>query len=277
MILNRLKHQVYKTLMLRYPKLGEYLSKSLTETKRIHVFCVGLPRSGTHSIANIFKPYFRAEHEPFAGVDINFLQSIHEHSINERKIKKYLLVKDRLLQIELESAHYLYNLIPYLVELFPSSKFILTVREPKSWLRSEMNMNVRMYKSSWSQLEKLRYGKYNYPYAFENIKKIPGVYPIRSYLDYYKRHIKTILENVPENRLLVLDTFTINDSIGKISNFVGLNSGNLNLKNSHSAKSKEKKIKPGQLIGNENLNKLLQEHIYEFINKNIPSLAAYCK
>lgn len=91
--------------------------------------------------------------------------SVAYKNVSESEIENVLTMRDIFLNLEVEAAHYLYMLVPYLADLFPDAKFILTVREPRSWLNSEINMNLKTAGDGfWDKYQQFKYGKYSYSY-----------------------------------------------------------------------------------------------------------------
>jgi len=272
-----IKFRAFKALTLDVQYVGKKIGNLIAVQKRkFQVYCVGLPRSGTHSVASMFRNKFRAEHEPYAGATIKMIEDVKRGKSSDKKVLKHLYIRDRLMQLELESAHYLYQFIPQLLELFPESKFILTVREPKSWLESEMNKNYQSVDGQmWSRYEALRYGVYKNRYENNDIENLNGVYPVSSYLQYYVDHIDFVLRNVPEEKLLVLDTFTIEENIERICEFTDAQKKHLNLSSIHSAKRKQKKVRINDLLEEEKLNYLFDKYCRTFIENNLPMLTKY--
>lgn len=274
MISKRIGYRVFKAVTLDFQQVGRELKRIISRKKRrFQVYCVGLPRSGTHSVTNLFRSNFRADHEPFAGATVKVIESLYQNRIDSSKIKNHLVIRDNILQLEIESAHYLHQFVPELVTIFPDSKFILTVREPKSWLESEMNKNFKSKKGGiWSRLETVRYGRYNNKYESDALKGIQGVYPISSYLQYYTDHIKFVLNHVPEDRLLILDTFALKENIDLISDFTSADSRELNVKKIHSAKRRTKEFQLDRLIEETLVQESIDKYCRSFIEDNVPFL-----
>lgn len=239
-----------------------------------HAFCVGLPRSGTHSIAYIFDKHFAAAHEPYYKEAIINIIDWDRRKYSKKRMRKILSFRDKALKLDMESSHYLHHIIDLLVE-FPKSKFILTVREPMSWLESEVNQNyLTQDEDSWALLERFRYSKYNYEHEFANLKQIKNIYPIRSYLSYWKDHLRNVLSSVPSDRLLVIDTFDISKQLNNIASFIGVDSDALDITKKHVGKRKS----AFNLYDNVDRNKifeLVQSHCRKFVEENLPLMSKY--
>lgn len=128
--------------------------------RKFHAYCVGLPRSGTHSIAYALGSYYRSSHEPSPKGTIEFILKYCQGEISQELTKKIIHTRDNCFNLDLESAHYLSHCIDLLTECFPESKYIFSIREPYEWLNSEINKNLETSSYFWSKLQNFRYGNY---------------------------------------------------------------------------------------------------------------------
>lgn len=134
----------YQFLRLERESLLSYGHSLIPSVQRdFCVFCIGLPRTGTHSLAHMFGKHFRAAHEPKKQETIINILDWKSGRYSKSKMLRILALRDKRLKLNLEASHYLHHIVDLLVELFPQAKFILTVREPISWLASETNQNYR--------------------------------------------------------------------------------------------------------------------------------------
>jgi hypothetical protein len=136
----------------------------------------------------------------------------------------------------MDSSHYLHYWADFLVQLDARVKFFLTIRDPYSWLKSEINQNfVTKDDSTWQSLEHYRYGKYRHDFekAEASLSQFPHLYPITSYLMYWKDHINRVLDHVPADRLLIIRTESIRQSAGKIAGFLGIDPSTIDMNQSH--------------------------------------------
>ena len=193
--------------------------------RRVHAFALGLPRSGTHSLAGMFDAEFRAAHEPALVDTIAHVMSWNRGERSRGQMGALLRWRDRRLGLELEAAHYLHHVAPLLVEEFPAARFVLTVRDPLSWLSSEINQNLRSAAYPfWQALERQRYGRYGhaFPPAEQRLSEVGGLHPLASYLTYWREHVHGVLEAVPAERLLVLRTDELDDRLPELAAFCGV-------------------------------------------------------
>ena len=223
----------------------------------------------------IFNKYYVAAHEPHhKEAIINIIDWNHQRYSRNRMLK-ILCSRDKALRLDMESSHYLHHILDFLVEQFPQAKFIMTVREPMSWLESEVNQNyLTRNTDSWALLEHHRYSKYNYEHEFASLKQVKNIYPIRSYLSYWKDHIHKVLCSVPSEKLLVIDTFDISNQLYNISSFIGVDFNTLDISKKHSGKRRSAFILYDKVDKNE-VRELVQVHCQEFVKEYLPFMSKY--
>jgi hypothetical protein len=133
-------------------------------------------------------------------------------------------------------------LLSKLVSLFPDAKFILTIRDPYSWLDSFINHQLaRGCSDKWLKLRNYRFrpDKYTHQQG-EFILKEKGLYTLDGYLSYWAHHNRTVIDTVPADRLLIVRTDKITERAEEIAAFVGMSSRNLRKEKSHAFRAKEK-------------------------------------
>lgn len=248
----------------------------LTFSKRkFHAFCIGLPRSGTHTIACLFNGYYAAAHEPDPKETIIRIMDWNYRKSSKAEMLKFLSFRDRTFYLDLESSHYLHHIVDLLVEKFPQAKFILTVREPLSWLESEVNQNyITRDMSLWRSLERYRYSRYDYGYEFGNLIGIENIYPIRSYLSYWKDHVSKVINGVSPENLLIVDTFKISQEVHNIASFLDISSENLYINMNHSNK-RNRVFNLYEAVNRNNVQKIVRSSCYEFIQRNLSFMINY--
>ena len=213
--------------------------------RRFQAYCVGLPRSGTHSLGYMFDPHYVGKHEPAKKVTLSHLLRYLSGAYTDSQWKALLRCRDRKLGLEMESSHYLHHTVSILAEMYPEAKFIHTVREPFAWLASEMNQNLITAETPmWRALERARYGRYGFQYAPEEqaLAALNGVWPVASYLSYWRDHNELIMKTIPKARLLVLRTHEIKHSIDRIAHFLNVHPETINTSASHSGRNPRKKF-----------------------------------
>lgn len=218
---------------------------TLLRGPRKHLYCVGLPKTGTHSVAGLFKSSFHAAHEPRYR---QLIEPLRAKSVDELECDQFhrLMVERRFrLWLDLESCHVLGQFAPRLAALFPDAKFIMTVREPKSWLDSMIDdqffhLDDRGYRPWWPIYD-CYFGAR--PQVFEDCEaelQSANLYALRSYLRYYRRTQERILDAIPQHRLLVVETRQLADRSDEIAKFSGVSLGALDVGKSHSYQRPQK-------------------------------------
>lgn len=238
-----------------------------------HAYCIGTPRSGTHSIAHMFAHHYGASHEPHAYYAIYHLLKWATNKYTDADIRNILKWRDKKMSLDLEAAHYLHHVADVLVKSFPQAKFIFTIRDPLSWLESEINRNYgTRHKLFWRELEDYRYGRYRHQFTpHDSALKQVGLYPIKSYLSYWKDHNQSVLNSIPQERLLTLETREIRSSIQEISNFLDINVDTINTRKGHSDRRK-KKLKLADLVEKRYLCQQLDSICSDLIESQFPTL-----
>lgn len=273
------KIRLFNKVTLDFPIIGRSIGEfKKNEPRKFQAYCVGLPRSGTHSIANIFNSNFKAAHEPFASGLIKLLSG--RNFSDKAFTEQFLLTRDRLLCLEMEANHLLHRFTPQLVEIFPASKFILTVREPYSWVESEYNMILKANRgedkrNNWRVYDRIKYGQ-KYFDDINSLDKKGGEELIKSMLRYYRNHIKFVLNSIPKDRLMVLDTFKINKKNDDIGDFLECDRKKFKIPKKHSAKNK-KKTNIQNIVSSDRLQNIIAEECEVFIDEHVPILAGYIK
>lgn len=72
-----------------------------------------------------------------------------EGNIINLELKRILMKRNRRLNLELKSAHSLGYMSHVLSEVFLDSKFVITIKDPYSWLKSQLNFYYRFDPPAW--------------------------------------------------------------------------------------------------------------------------------
>ena len=248
--------------------------------RRFHGYCLGAPRCGTHSIAYIFEKVFSSEHEPFAKKTIQMILSYCQGEIDKSTLYNALNERDAIYQLDMEASHYLHHLSGALVDLFPMARFILTIRDPLSWIQSEINHNLLTSNSRiWQRLAAFRYGRYDIkrPEKEKALENFKNVWPLASHLKYWSEHNTTVLDRVPEERLLVLPIWEIESSVKKMCRLFGpdISSTEFDLTRAHAGRTK-KVIDLYSHVDRDYVGALAEEHCGDVIRRLtdlVPSFA----
>ena len=194
----------------------------LFKTRRLHVYGVGLAKTGTHYLAGMFNTHYRAAHEYDWASTIVLAQRVQSGALSENWIKRRIRERDSEWRLDVDVSHVNVFMIERLVEEFPSARFIATIRDCYSWLVSMLNHQLNRpfagHTLEWANFAFPKW-KFNYPVEEAPLKRA-GLYCLDAYLDYWSVYTRRVLEGVPSNRLLVLRTSNLTNSASKISSFL---------------------------------------------------------
>jgi hypothetical protein len=205
--------------------------------REFHAFCLGIPRTGTASVAGLFQQRYRAEHE---AQDVYTTEKIVHYlkgGLTKKQMNSFILKRDRSLWLELESSHFLYFFIDMLVREFEQAKFILLMRDCYSWLNSYINHQLGRPLSDrnifWKKLRDI-YFKDDFKHVKEEqILAEMDLYTIDGYLSRWKAYNEKIFSTVPKNRLMVIRTPEISKNIENMEKFLDIPLNSLDRSQSH--------------------------------------------
>jgi hypothetical protein len=210
--------------------------------RRTQLYCIGTAKSGTHSMHELLRTHLRSAHEAESEEVIDMILANAAGRKDDSEVVDYLLRRDRRLSLELDSSHLNIFLLHKLVSLFPAAKFILTIRDPYSWLDSFINHQLTHTASrQWLALRDFRFRPDLYVHQPEEmILKNHGLYTIDGYLSYWGWHNRKAVSVVPEEQLLIVRTDHITERVEEIAAFAGVPSRRLKREKSHSFKAQRK-------------------------------------
>lgn len=191
--------------------------------RKAHVYCVGAAKTGTTSIAQSFNGPLRTAHEPEVEQTTQLIVGFLSGRVNESQLLNELRKRDKRLNLELESSHPLGYVAPYLVRLFPEAKFIVTIRDPKSWLKSRINFHQHRQPQAWQAYRDYIWSRHHQGYsAEESVLQDHGLYSVRAYLKQYLEQYQILFDALPQDRTLIIKTHEINQLIPKVEAFLGM-------------------------------------------------------
>jgi hypothetical protein len=218
---------------------------SLVRPRRVHLYGIGAPKSGTTSTARLFSESFRTAHEPFLQDTIELVRAKLDSSASPEDVRQQLRKRDRLQRYEVESNALLVYVAGDLAALFPSARFICTVRPPYDWLRSaaRQHVYVSVDEIAAPNARSIRPALYHvldpeaYP-AEEAPLAEQGAWNVDAYLRFWCDHYRRALSDVPADRLLLLPTSRISSSLDRVAEFAGCSASDLAASKSHANRSR---------------------------------------
>lgn len=196
------------------------------------LFCVGDEKTGTHSVAGLFSAY-RAEHEPEAHDLRPLVEARLRGDLADGDLERYLDAKDARLALEVDSSFLNGEIIDVLVPRYPGARYVLTLRDPRSWLDSKINQMVTYASPRWLELRALRHGPPTGHPPEEAALATRGLPTLDGFFSEYARFNAQVVAHVPAERLLVLRTPDIRTRADRLAAFAGVPLGTLDLGRSH--------------------------------------------
>ena len=190
---------------------------------RSRLYGIGPGKTGTNALASVFTGV-AAAHEAEAGTVIDAVMGYQSRSIRWTELRDLVVDRDRRLGLAVDVSNLHIFLVDLLVELSETAKFVLTVRDPYSWLDSILNHYLaRPPTSHLRRFADWRFGHgRTIPQAEERSLHELGLHPLEGYLSYWRNHIQTALDAVPSDRLLVIRTDQIAAEADRIAAFAGI-------------------------------------------------------
>jgi hypothetical protein len=211
----------------RLHRLAKHLRLHAPLPRRsIHAFGVGAAKTGTTSLAAAFARIGRVAHEPETTLTNELAIRAESGTIAKDEILARLHRRDARMRLSLEVAHPPIHVAAELVEAFPEARFLVTVREPRSWLFSRISFHEFRQTRRWEPYR--RHFFRDRPHAFlpaEACLRPSGVAPLRTYLEQYEDHHRRACEHLPTDRTMVVRTDRLDDELPDIARFLGVPSG----------------------------------------------------
>lgn len=180
---------------------------------RTRIFGLGLPKSGTHSLAAVFRNAgVPTLHEP----GIETLAAAHQES--HAYVEQVLC--DQASQCEVNVSSINGELVDPLYRLFPEARYVLMLRPLPDWIVSIVTYHLCTQNTTlgWHYWKRRRFS--GYVYADED-KALPVTpcYPLRSYFEYWNRTVNRILVGIPSSQLLVIPLQEFEDRLPQLASF----------------------------------------------------------
>lgn len=219
------------------------LEKKLRRGRKIHCFCLGAAKTGTTSFASMFESCYRSAHEPDTvalteavaeiiddrpAINCSGEESGAKEAFTSFDAPAWLQARDRRLNLEVEASHPLGYMAPWLPEVFPEARFVITIREPLRWLKSRLNFHYYKSPPEWQKYRDLIWSRWHKGYhSEEKMLEEMGLYSVDAYLAQYAEQYHLLLRHLPEDRRLVVRTEELDASVERIGAFLGINTGTI--------------------------------------------------
>lgn len=241
--------------------------------KRLHLFCVGTAKSGTHSVAEIFEKAYRCGHEVEVLPTIDLIRRLQQGQATLDEARDFLLAREGRTNLEVDSSHPNYYFSGLLAEMFPEARFVLTLRDCLTWTDSFINHQLNHSpQPPWKIYRDLRFGvgRYQHP-PEERLLAERGLYTLDGYFSYWNDHNSTVITQVPAARLLVLPTHELTARISELPAFLGLPAGVIDTSRVHGFPARQKHGLLAQ-IDPEYVEQKLQAHAAALMQRFFPGV-----
>lgn len=208
------------------PKAEDLEAREPATERRFRIYNVGVAKTGTTSIAGIFGRY-RSAHEFMFSESVQKISAWTQGDLSTDDLRDFVLLRDRRGGLELDSASFNHHFIPILVEEFPDSKFVFSIRDCYSWLDSIVTMGVSAAGDVPAWMEE--YGRF---LASDRVERSSIAAPldlIRALPDfvdglfrYWSEMNSAVLDLLPPGRSLIVRTHEISSSLDRLALFAGV-------------------------------------------------------
>ncbi len=192
--------------------------------RRLRLYGVGMGKSGTHSLAAMFERTYRSAHERDAKELMELLFDVWAGVRPWAAVTQLLQERDARLDLEVDASLVNGEVVSDLVALFPDGRFVLTVRDPWSWLDSMTNHSLaHATPDHWTRWRDIRFRASELSHPPEEAALAErGLYTLDGYLGSWARHNRMVLEAVPEERLFLVRTEDLSPRLGDLASFAGI-------------------------------------------------------
>ena len=247
-----------------------------------HVIGLGTAKSGTSSIAFLFMKRYQSLHEVSKFTMLRSIFDYLEGRATRDEFVESLRDDDRRWRPTVNVANYFGEVAGEIADAFPDARFIITVRDCYTWLRSQMSQMLAMHrrlhlapKLQWfGKLHDLRFGRRDeaaYP-AEEGAVREAGLPPVEAMLRYWTAHNERILGAIPEGRRLVIRTPDIARSVPKIAAFAGVPAESLDAGVAHSHKAPHEQFDLWGLVDPAHIERLAARHCTPLMQTYYPEI-----
>ena len=109
----------------------------------------------------------RSVHEPLVEQTNDLVIDYLSKSITNAQLQKELRNREES-ALEFESSHQLGYLSPIISQMFTESKFVVTIRDPKKWLKSRINFHNERKPTEWKKYRNFIWNRHKANYTTTN-------------------------------------------------------------------------------------------------------------
>ena len=245
----------------------------LTYRRKCRLYGVGLDKTGTTSVAGMFNRTVVTRHEPMQSEMQQAMLDLRKGRIGRADLRALVLRRDKEYCADVNSAGINARFVDILLEEFPDALFLLTMRDPYSWLDSFFNRKVNLVTL---QERKRRYLnrelELKHPPEEQSLKA-EGMSTLDHRLAQWNQRNQTVLSTVPEHRLLIVKTRDITKRAYEIADFAGLPRSSIRLSRSYQNQASRKHHLLDR-IDRKYLDMKVQEHCGSLMKQYFPEIGS---
>ena len=254
----------------------------LTYRRKCRLYGVGLGKTGTVSVARMFNRTVVTRHEPMKLKMVQALRDLRIGRIDRADLRALVLRRDKEHCADVNSGEVNGSFVDILLEEFPDALFLLTMRDPYSWLDSTFNWTMNFAPLQEGERRRPLHRKLlrgdldthqrKYPPEEQSLEA-EGLATLDSMLAQWNQRNQAVLSTVPEHRLLIVKTRDITKRAYEIADFAGLPRSTIRLSRSHRNQApKEHHILDG--IDRKYLDMKIQEHCGSLMKQYFPEISS---
>lgn len=206
------------------PEARRLTMRGVLPPRKFHAYCVGLPRTGTTSLAGLFFHY-RTLHEFENGQMLGWAEGLQAGRISRENAAALLRKRDARARLEMDSSCFHAPFADLLAAEFSEAKFILTIRDCYSWANSYMSMMLHEQPSDAELKRRFCRAYLGLDYAHFRDRRSFAAGLERSLLDpilqVWETTNRFLLRALPRDRTLLVKTREIPGRTDELAAFLG--------------------------------------------------------
>ena len=228
--------QIADSLRLKSAHDFACLMKTNKAFRRFHAYVVGLPKTGTVSLAGLFGNY-RSFHEFQQRETHKMIIELNQGQVSKREFSQFIRKRDFWAGfLEMDAAHFNRHYIDILAEEFPNAKFLCLIRDCYSWVNSCVNYYTHPEKESLQVSELPNGMPFDLPMGASSEKE-ELVINFQKYIDvplmFWTTEYKKMLEKLPPDRSMIIKTDEISGKAEEIARILNVSYNSLITEQSH--------------------------------------------
>jgi hypothetical protein len=200
--------------------------------RRFHAYNVGLPRTGTSSLATLFGRY-RSATEFNEQETVEHIVAWQGGALSDEAFRDYVLRRDGEGQLEMDSASFNHFYLDILIDAFPEAKFVFTIRDCYSWINSFLSLLLRwrqrflhqgLEMPEWmTDYGHLLFGEFSWS-GFASSEAVKASVPdlVEPFIRCWSTYNLQVLERLPPERSLIIRTHDLSHRLDELAAFIGV-------------------------------------------------------